>query len=322
MPAVAGDSMPVGKVPILKPSSAACFWVGVARGAPGDSTTNDGRPAAAATRAPDLRLVGGRVEEQDVGALLDVHLDARHGLVDALGRAAVGARQDEDAGLLGGLHGGADLHARLLARQAGLAGGGQRARRDLVLDQDGGGAGAAVGAHGALHVHGVAVAVIAVGQHQRLRRRAAHHVEGVEHLREGDEVEIGSAEPAGGDAGARQEGRLEAGAGGELGAEPVPDGRHDDEAGLGEERAQSVWWCHGLGFRWNGGGGWVRWIGTCDGAAVAADRQGGRRGGVSPARGLPPAHSLPLNDLRRGRRCNKHEERTCFGDWQLQWRRS
>ena len=117
--------------------------------------------------APDLGLVGGRIEEQDVGALLDVHLDARHGLVDALGRPAIGARQDQDAELLGGLDGGADLHARLVARQAGLAGGGQRARRDLVLDQDGGGAGAAVGAHGALHVHGVAVAVIAVGQHQQ-----------------------------------------------------------------------------------------------------------------------------------------------------------
>ena len=74
----------------------------------------------------------------------------------------------------GRLDGGADLHARLLARQAGLAGRGERARRDLVLDQHGGGAGAAIGAHGALHVHGVAVAVVAVGQHQQCRapRRA------------------------------------------------------------------------------------------------------------------------------------------------------
>ena len=141
--------------------------------------------------------------------------------------------------VLGGLDGGADLHARLLARQAGLAGRGQRTRRDLVLDQHGGGAGAAIGAHGALHVHGVAVAVVAVGQHQQVGRRAMHHLEGVEHLAEGQQVEVGAAQATGRDAGTGEEGRLEAGAGAELGGEPVIDRRHDDEAGLGQHGAQA-----------------------------------------------------------------------------------
>ena len=317
MPAVAGDSMPVGKVPILKPSSAACFWVGVARGAPGDSTTKDGRPAAAATaRRISASSAGESRNRMSAPSSTYICVRATASSMPWVGRQSVRARMRMPE-LLGGLDGGADLHARLLARNARLASGRQLARGDLVLDQDGGGAGPAVGADGALHVHGVAVTVVAVGEHQRLRRRAAHHVEGVEHLREGDEVEIGSAEPAGGDAGARQERSLEAGAGGELGAEPVPDGRHHDEAGLGEERAQSVWWCHGLGFRWNGGGGSGR--GWCRDRGGSARRK--TRRGVACAR-TAAGPTLPLSDLRRGRRCNKHEERTCFADWQPQWRRS
>jgi hypothetical protein len=84
------------------------------------------------------------------------------------------------------------------------------------------------------------VTVIAIGQQQGLRRRTAHHVAGVEHLGERDEVEVGSAEPARGNAGAGQERRLEAGPGGELGAEAVPDGGHDDEAGFGQEGTQAI----------------------------------------------------------------------------------
>ena len=143
-------------------------------------------------------------------------------------------------GLLRRLDGGADLHARLGARQAGLAGGGERARRDLVLDQHRGGAGAAIGAHRALHVHGVAVAVVAVGQHQQVGRRAMHHLEGIEHLAERQEVEIGTAQPARRHTGAGQEGGLEARLGGELGGQAVLDRRHDDQAGLGQQGAQAL----------------------------------------------------------------------------------
>ncbi len=171
MPAMAGDSIPVGKVPILRPSSAARACVGVSRGAPGESTAKEGRPFAA-------------VEEQDVGAFLDVHLDAGDGLVHAGGRAAIGARHDQDAGVLRGSDGGADLHARFLPRQAGFAAGRERARRDLVLDEDGGGAEAAVGANGALDVHRIAVAVVAVREDEQIWGSGAHHVEGVEHFRE------------------------------------------------------------------------------------------------------------------------------------------
>ena len=125
-------------------------------------------------------------------------------------------------------------------RQARLARRRERARRDLVLDQDGGGAGAAIGPHGALNVHRIAIAMVAVGQHQRLRRRGMDHVEGIEHLAEGDQVEVGTAQAARRDAGPGQEGRLEAGGRRQLGAEPVPHGRHHDEAGLGKQRTQTL----------------------------------------------------------------------------------
>jgi hypothetical protein len=124
--------------------------------------------------------------------------------------------------------------------------------------------------------------VIAVGEHQRLRCGAAHHVEGIEHLGEGDEVEIGPAEPAGGHAGARQERSLEPCAGRKLGAEPVPDGRHHDEAGLGEEGAQSVWWCHGLDLP-----GWCRDQDDAQGRDIKSKPQSWKE------MYFPEAHSLP-----------------------------
>ena len=81
---------------------------------------------------------------------------------------------------------------------------------------------AAVGANGALDVHRVAVAVVAVGEDEQVGRGGAHHVEGVEHLRERDDVEVGTAEAAGCDARAGHERGLEAGGERELGAQVHP----------------------------------------------------------------------------------------------------
>ena len=50
--------------------------------------------------------------------------------------------------------------------------------------------GAAIGTHGALHVHRVAVTMIAVRQHQQIRCGAMHHVERIQHLRERDQIEV------------------------------------------------------------------------------------------------------------------------------------
>jgi hypothetical protein len=101
-------------------------------------------PGGCSDGKPDLALVGGRVEKQDVGTFIDIHLDAGHRLVDALGWPAVGARKDQDTGLLGRLHRRTDLHPRFFAWQAGLAGRAERARRDLILNQDSGGTGTTV----------------------------------------------------------------------------------------------------------------------------------------------------------------------------------
>ena len=98
--------------------------------------------------------------------------------------------------LLRRFHRGTDFHARFLTWQAWLPGGGQRSRRYLILDQYGGGAGSAISANGALNVHGIAVPMISVGKHHHLRGRATHHVEGIKHLREGYEIEIGSPQSA------------------------------------------------------------------------------------------------------------------------------
>ena len=51
--------------------------------------------------------------------------------------------------------------------------------------------------------------------------------------------QIRAAEAAGGHAGAGQEGGLETGGGGELGAQPVPHGWHDNHAGFLHQRAKA-----------------------------------------------------------------------------------
>ncbi len=65
---------------------------------PGEITAKGGRPATAAT-ARSISVPSAGVSKNRI------HLDAGHRLVDALGRPASGPRQDQDAGVLGGLHG-------------------------------------------------------------------------------------------------------------------------------------------------------------------------------------------------------------------------
>ena len=93
--------------------------------------------------------------------------------------------------------------------------------------------------------------MIAVSQDQRFRRGAAHHVEGIEHLGKGDEVEVGSAQSARRHAGAGEEGGFEAGGGREFGAQPVPHRRHDDKIGFGQQGAQAFRGSHGVSFGTN-----------------------------------------------------------------------
>ena len=149
----------------------------------------------------DFRIIGGAIQEQDIRAFFDKHFNPRHGLINAGRRATIGPRQYQNAGFLGRLHGSADFHARFLTWQAGLAGSRQRARRDLIFNQNRGGTGAAISAHRALHIHRITIAMIAIGQHQRIGRCTAHHIEAIEHLGEGNQVQIRPAQAAGGNAG-------------------------------------------------------------------------------------------------------------------------
>jgi hypothetical protein len=89
MPAVAGESVPVGKVSIFRPSSAARFCVGVSRGAPGESTAKCGRRFAAATA--HLILILRAVQEENVGALINIHFDPGGRFLNpGVGRRSVG----------------------------------------------------------------------------------------------------------------------------------------------------------------------------------------------------------------------------------------
>jgi hypothetical protein len=82
--------------------------------------------------------------------------------------------------------------------------------------------------------------MVAIGQDQQVRRGGMDHIEGVEHLAERDQVEIGATQPAGRNARTGQERRLEAGPMGQLGAEPVPNRRHDDKSRIGQQGAQAL----------------------------------------------------------------------------------
>ncbi len=84
-----------------------------------------------------------------------------------------------------GVDRGADLHARLLARDHLLAAGvAALLRADLVLDHHAGSAGAGVFGHRALHVERVAIAGVAVADDRHLACGRAAVAQRVEHLGE------------------------------------------------------------------------------------------------------------------------------------------
>ena len=82
--------------------------------------------------------------------------------------------------------------------------------------------------------------MITIGQHQRIRRGTTHHVETIEHLGKGNQVQIRPAQTACSDAGTGQKGGLKARAGGKLGTQPIPYGRHHNKIGLGKQSAHSL----------------------------------------------------------------------------------
>ena len=88
--------------------------------------------------------------------------------------------------------------------------------------------------------------MVPIGQHQRIRCRAAHHIETVKHLSEGNQVQIRPTQPACGHAGTGQKGSLKTCAGGKLGGQPIPYGGHDNEIRLGEQSAHSLGRGHGV----------------------------------------------------------------------------
>ena len=142
----------------------------------------------AAAEAPHLVFGLGRLEEDDVGALGLEILAARQRLVEAVHRAGVGARHDQDVGIGAGVDRGADLHPRLLARDHLLAAGVTAfLRADLILDHHAGGAGAGILDHRALDVERVAVAGVAVADQRDLAGGGAAVAQAVEHLGERDQ---------------------------------------------------------------------------------------------------------------------------------------
>ena len=92
MPAAAGDSMPVGYVAILKPSSRARGWEGVARGAPGDSTTKHGLPLAAALpRLISSSSAGESMNRMSAPSSVNISMRATASSMPAVGRQSVRA---------------------------------------------------------------------------------------------------------------------------------------------------------------------------------------------------------------------------------------
>ena len=110
--------------------------------------------------------------------------------------------------------------------------------RHLVLDHGAGEAGLGVAADGALDVERVAVAGVGVADH-RDRHRIADVTPLLDHLGVGDQPGIRQAEPRGGDRESAHEADAEAGPLDHAGGQRVVAGRGDQQARLGDQRAQA-----------------------------------------------------------------------------------
>src|SRR5439155_23149697 len=117
----------------------------------------------------DLVLILGGLDEQDVGAGVAVATGPLDGADHPLDGPGVGAGDDDEIVRPAGGDGGADLRLHLRRRDDLLAlHVTALLRGDLILDVDGGHAGALVLLHGADHVDRVAVAGIGVGDHRQV----------------------------------------------------------------------------------------------------------------------------------------------------------
>ena len=127
----------------------------------------------------------GGFEEDDVGALGLEIAAARQRLVETVHGARVGSRHDQDIHAGACFHGGADLHARLVARNHLLAAGMPALLgADLVFDHDRGGARAGIFDHRALHIERIAITGVAVADQRNFRGGAATVAQAVQHLAE------------------------------------------------------------------------------------------------------------------------------------------
>ena len=145
--------------------------------------------------SPDLIRGLGRLHEEDVGAGLAVAAGTLQRRVQALHRARVGAGDDEEVralargdrgGHLGRHLAGAD---ELLALHVPALLG-----HDLVLEMDGGDAGRLVLVDRADHVERIAVSRVGVRDH-RDPDRLCDPPRVVNHLREGEQSNVGPAQP-------------------------------------------------------------------------------------------------------------------------------
>ena len=164
-------------------------------------------------------------------------LQPRQRLVEAARDAGVGAGEQQNALLAACLDGGAAAQDRGVAldHQFGAVMA-ERARPDLVLDQHRGGAAAGVSADRLLHRERVAIAGVAIGQPQHLRRGGDDGLDRVGHFRKGQQIHVGHREAHRGDAGAGDEAGAEAGFLDQPGAHAVAAAGHDLEPGLVEKR--------------------------------------------------------------------------------------
>jgi hypothetical protein len=183
-----------------------------------------------ARHPPDVLRRKQRVGEEDVGAGLRVAAQPVDDLVDAVGRRRVGARADHEVRIAAGVDRRLDLLHHLLGRDHGLSGHVPAALgRDLVLDGDGDDAGRLEGAHDEVHVEGVAVAGVGIGQ-ERDGGALGEGAADPEIVVEGEDAAVGPAQKILGDAGARDGGRAIAALLHEPSAEAIENSRQNQDS--------------------------------------------------------------------------------------------
>ena len=109
----------------------------------------------------------------------------------------------------------------------------------LILELDGVGAGAFEQAHRTLDVERIAITGVGV-DHEMSADPVADQADGIDHLAQADEADVGPAEPRIGDGRARDVHRLEAGLLGDQRGQRIVDARRDQDGRTRQARAQGV----------------------------------------------------------------------------------